>query len=429
MKKSALIISLTLSLLYAKDSYSVDDLIIQALKNAPDIKIASSKFEASTTRTKQANSSYLPSVDLHLEGGIKGMNEILSTTNETLSDSLLLGNISLKQLLYDFGKTSSNVASYKYESNALNMSVKQDISNKKREVKVAYYDVLKALALIEVHQESVKLNEKQLYRSQKYFSAGIRTKIDISDAKVQLIKAKMSLKTAQYNLKNAFASLDKVIGITEVNQTYNLYSKKLDFTKLFNSLSDYPMNLEKSIEFAYENRFNLKEHILNVKVAKAKKSLSSADYYPSLYFGANYLKQNAGKFKNSTPQNSWKASVNLDWNLYHGGLTDAKSQEKRVQIVTANEQLNNAKLQIKKATTNAFINVSKVKDNVSLSQALLEVSDEKFNQAQKRYEHGLSDYIELQQSRQGYIDAKANLIVSYYEYYQSIAKLDNAIGK
>ena len=59
----------------------------------------------------------------------------------------------------------------------------------------------------------------------------------------------------------------------------------------------------------------------------------------------------------------------------------------------------------------------------------MNVSNEKFDQASKRYEHGLSDYIELQEARQGYINAMATLVVDYYDYYIAIAALDNAIGK
>ncbi len=95
----------------------------------------------------------------------------------------------------------------------------------------------------------------------------------------------------------------------------------------------------------------------------------------------------------------------------------------------ANSRLYNSKLSIKKQTTQAYINLNKTRDSVVLSQSLLKVSSEKFEQAQKRYEYGLSDFIELQQARQGYIDAKSNLVVSFYDYYDAIALLDNAIGK
>lgn len=86
-------------------------------------------------------------------------------------------------------------------------------------------------------------------------------------------------------------------------------------------------------------------------------------------------------------------------------------------------------LQIKQAVTNAYINLAQKRDELILSKSLVDVSSEKFDQASKRYENGLADFIELQQARQDYIDAKANLINTYFDYYIARANLDNAIGK
>ena len=167
----------------------------------------------------------------------------------------------------------------------------------------------------------------------------------------------------------------------------------------------------------------------NIKSAKAQENIASSEYFPELYFNANYKKQNADEFKDSLPQTQYAATINFDWNLYQGGSTTDKTQEKRIQTAITESELINLKLTIKDEVAQAFINVYKAKDSVELSQSLLEVSEEKFDQAQKRYEHGLSDYIELQQARQGYIDSMSSLIVNYYNYYKAIAVLDNAIGR
>jgi len=429
-KISKISLSLLMALsLNATETYTVDDLILQALQNSPDLQISSGRFEASQSRTDIASSSYLPTLDLHLSAGENGMSDIPTNPDDMVSDTLILGSLSLKQIIYDFGKTGDNVDSFKYESESFSMSNSQEISNKKRDVKLAYYNVLQALALIEVQKENVKLNEIQLYRSQKYFDAGIRTKIDISDAQVELIKSKLDLKTAQYDLKLAYASLDQTVGFKGYTNDYRVYSEELDLQNLYSSLSNYPLNLHSSVEFAYENRYELKKYMADLKSVEAQNSLAKSEYYPSLYIGADYTKQNVDKFKSSIPEDKWQASVNLDWNLYKGGSTSAAAQEQKINVSISSSELQNMKLSIKKATTEAYINVDKTKDAVELSQSLVEVSNEKFDQAGKRYEHGLSDYIELQQSRQGYIDAKASLVVNYYSHYQAIAYLDNAIGK
>ncbi len=133
--------------------------------------------------------------------------------------------------------------------------------------------------------------------------------------------------------------------------------------------------------------------------------------------------------KNILPQQQWKVSANLDWNIYRGGDTSAATQEAEIEVHKSEADLIDAKLSIKTETTQAYLNVNRTKDSVELSQSLVEVSNEKFDQASKRYENGLSDYIELQEARQGYIDAKASLVVNYYNYNTAVAVLDNAIGK
>ena len=423
-------LSLLLALsLNAKESYTVDELILEALKNSPDLKISLSQYSASKERLSVATSDYLPRVDLQAGVGKTGMSDIPTNPDDMITDNLMMGRLSLKQIIYDFGKTGGNVDLYEYDSASYSMANEQQISDKIRDVKKSYYDVLQAISLIKVHEENVKLNESQLYRSQKYFGAGIRTRIDVSDAKVELIKSKLDLKKSAYNLKLAYAALDKVVGFMEIELKYDVYSDELDLNNLYSTLSNYDLTLTKAIEFAYENRYALKQYVSQIKSTKARADVSSSRYYPALSFNADYTKQKVDELEVSSPEDKWQASLNLDWNIYEGGATSADTQEKQILIEISKLEMQNSKLAIKKETTQAFINVYKMKDSVELSQSLLEVSAEKFDQAGKRYEHGLSDYIELQQARQGYIDSKASLVVDYYNYYSAIAVLDNAIGK
>lgn len=413
----------------ASENYTVDELILLSLKNSPDLQISQANYEASQSRYDKAFSAYLPEVNLHASAGKIGMSDIFnSSSNKTVDDNLILGSLSLKQIIYDFGQTGGNADNFKYQSESYLMENLQDISNKKRDTKTAYYDVLKALALIVVQKENVKLNEAQLYRSKKYFEAGIRTKIDISDAKVSLIQSKLDLKKSEYDLKEAYANLDKVVGFTQLERDYDVYSEDLDLSSVYDSLTEYRFNLEEAILYAYENRAELKKFKSDISAKEAQVHQAQSQYYPSLYLAADYTKQELDTLRNLQPENSWQATLNADWNLYAGGSTMAQTQEKKIQTDISNYSYTYSKLSIKKETTDAYINVNRAKDSVELAQSLVEVSSEKFDQASKRYEHGLSDYIELQQSRQDYIDAKATLVVAYYDYYTAVANLDNAIG-
>lgn len=420
---------LTSVLACGSTTYTVDELVLKALENSPDISITDAQYKASQSRKDIAFSGYLPVVDLHVSGGKMGVSDTTNSSNKILNDSILLGQLSLNQLIYDFGKTGGNYDSYKYDSISLSNQHKQNISNKIKDVKTAYYSVLQAIALIKVNQEDVALNEKQLYRAKKYFGAGIRTKIDVSDAKVSLIQSKLDLKKSEYDLKLAYATLDETIGFSELENNYHVYFHDLVLNELYSTISEYPLTLKESIEFAYENREELKQYKASLNSAKAQKRMASAEYYPSIYASADYTRQEVDKLQLSTPKEQYNALINLDWNIYQGGSSSALNEERRVQESLASSQIASLKLSIKKLATEAFINVNKMKDSVELSQSLLEVSKEKFVQAGKRYEYGLSDYIELQEARQDYINAMVTLVINYYNYYTSVAQLDNAIGK
>jgi len=413
----------------AKDVYNIDQLINYALEHSPDLQITTKEYEVSTKKTKQASAYFLPRIDIHGSAGASASSEIITNPDNVKEDTMLLGKISVTQLIYDFGKTSGNYDASKYIQESYNMNNLQSISDKIRDVKSAYYNVLRSMALINVAKENLKLNEAQLYRAQKYFTAGIRTKIDISDAKVNVIKAKIDLKKVKYNLKLAYTILDQVIGIKDIESPYTIQAQNLQLDDIFYTLIPYDMNLYESVNFAYAHRYIIQKFIASKKASKENIRVAKSQYYPSLYLSGDYTRLEAEALNTFLPKDTWQAAVSLDWNIYQGGSSKALIEEQIIQNNISQSRLEFLKLQIKKEVTEAYINLNESKDRVELSEALLMAAQEKFTQAQKRYENGLSDYIELQQARQSYIDAKSSLVIDYYNYYDSLAKMYHAIGK
>ncbi len=421
MIKKIVLSSLVACLGIADTTYTLDQLITQALHNAPNLQSAQYSYDASRFYKKEAQSSYLPRIDL--------VGQATQSSISSTEDKLLMGSLSLKQLVYDFGGISSDIASADAQSKSLLMQIKRFIVEKKRDVKESYYKVLEAQALIEVQKENIKLNEAQLYRAQRYFEAGIRTKIDISDAKVTLIQAKIALKNAQYNLELAYAQLDRIVGFHDAIRTYTITQPHLNLESLCSTLSEYPLTLENAIIYGYKHRYEIEEQQYYIKKYQHQIKRAQSQYYPSVYIVGDYTKSDTQKLRSYFPKESWNIGLGVDMNLYAGGATQAHTQAKKIESSRASTQLQDLKLAIKQEITQAYFKVQKSADTVALAQTLLEVSKEKFYQATKRYEHGLCDYIELQQSRQGYIDAKATLIIDYYNYYIARAYLDSALGK
>jgi len=427
VKKVIYILFLFSTLLFGEKIYNVDELIVKTFKASPDLNISRLNFQVSQKKYDQAFSGYLPKIDLNANLSHLHRDGLINTSKD-IEDDMLVGSLTLQQLIYDFGGRSSNVASFKEQMKYYDASVAEKLLTKKRDVKLAYYNILKNMSLIGVSKEALKLNKAQLYRSKRYYESGIRTKIDISDAKVRVVKAEIDLKNAEFDLEKAYTRLDRVVGI--VDEEYKVYNKEVDLTQnLYEKLPPYDLDIKEAVKFAYNNRPEIKKYMFDIVAQKELQKSVGARYYPQIYFDAGYEKQDAEKYSEFLDADKWDVMLNLNWNLYTGGSDKAKKEQQVIETQKSISKLNSLKLFIKEDVTNAYIALKKARETLKLSQSLLNVSKEKFEQVSKQYKYGLSDYIELQIARQEYIDAKNALVIKYYEYFSALAILDATVGR
>ncbi len=408
----------------------IDDFISLAMHRSPDLNVSRADYNASVQRVRNATGDYLPRVDLQTAAGVTGIRADVAGSDTSRSSRLLTGTLSASQLLYDFGKTGGTVRASRYDANASFTRLQQKIRDKVFQVKEAYYHALKTKKLIEVNRENVKLNEQQLHRARRYFEAGIRTRIDVTDARVNLISARLALQNAHYEYRRARIRLAAAVGIDPYGGAYELEAPQIDTARLYESLPDVNQSFAALEGFAYAHRYTLKTYREQVKSAREKVVAARAGYFPGLYARGDYtLNDLNDELQLFIPKEQWNAAIALKWNLFEGFKTEAKTEEYRALRLKNEALYSDAKLKIRQEIADAQVLLLKTRDSVKLSQSLAEAAREKFVQAQKRYEHGLSDYIELQQARQGYIDASANLVTNYYDFYIALARRDKAIGK
>lgn len=431
MTKKWLLISLFFStLLWSGPVLTVDDLIKIAIQSSPDLNISRADYNASVRRADAAVGDYMPRVDLKGAAGEIGAKAEVLGKNESATSTLLTGTISASQLIYDFGKTGGNIRAFSHDANASYASLYQKISDKVLEVKKAFYNTLKAKTLIDVNRKNVELNEQQLRRSERYFQAGIRTRIDVSDARVNLISARLALQNSHYEYQRARIRLAGAVGLEPYGGDYTLLTPELNSSSPFENLPEVKDNFHALEAYAYAHRETLKKYRQQVESAKERITSARSGYFPGVYVQGDYTRNDVNDdLQLYTPKEQWNALVTVKWNLFEGFKTKAHIEENRAKQLKSQAQLSDAKLRIRQEVADAQVIVLKNRDSLQLSQSLAEAAKEKFIQAQKRYEHGLSDYIELQQARQGYIDANANLVTNYYDFFIALATRDRAIGK
>ena len=406
---------------------AIDKAIEITLKHSPDVDISRFDFKGAIERSKFQKGYYLPRVDL---GAAAGRQDLDFKQQPNLNGSLLLGNLSASQLIYDFGKTSGRIDASDAEANALEATMNQVISTKILYIKARYYDALKMKSIIDVNKKNIKLQEGQLRRAQRYYDNGIKTIIDVSDAQVRLTQAQLDLSNSEYELKLRLALLEEAMGYVPYNGKYKLYHRKLDLQNISRNLPRVNTSLSQLERFAYDHRYELKSSKYLVESSQSIVESEKGGYLPTLSLRGDYTAQHVDDdFITSTPQRQWQAGIDMTWNLFAGNQTDASVQEAKISALKAASHVDEVRLLIKRQVIESSLGVRRTKDSVTLSQSIAKASEKKYEQAKKRYENDLSDYIELQEAQQGYIRSLGELVSTYYDYYIAIAQLDFAVGR
>ncbi len=426
----SLFVGLTVATLVASANspiLTIDKSIEIALKHSPDIDISRFDFQKAIERSNFQKGYYLPRLDLSVTGGKQN---ISYEDQADLSGTILLGRLSASQLIYDFGKTSGQIDAAGKEASAYKASMNQIISLKILTIKTRYYSALKMKSIINVNHKNIELQKGQLRRAQRYYDSGIKTIIDVSDAQVRLTQAKLDLSNSKYELRLRIALLEESMGYVPYSGHYDLYHIDSDVDKMGNNLPSIKRSLAQLEGFAYDHRFELQSSKYLLESSHSIVESKQGDYLPTLELKGDYTEQRVDQeFIGLTPQRQWQAGVGLKWNLFSGLQTDASVQEAKISMMKSASLVEEVRLKIKREVTESHLYVMRTRDAITLSKSIVIASEKKYTQAKKRYENDLSDFIEYQEAQQGYINALGELVISYYDYYISIAQLDFSVGR
>ena len=438
----------------------LNDCIKIALNNSPIVKKSIFNLDIAKSSVGVAKSVYFPSLSL---GG--SYNQAFGERNHNMgsyqSRTLPGFNASLSQLLWNFGRSGANIRMQKFNKIASEYDFDETVLTTIFNVKLQYYGVLAAKALMEVEKLNVQINERNYQRTLAYFEEGIKSKIDLVNAEVNLSDSKISLVRAENTYKNAIVALNNSMYVAyapEYNiqntETFNLKNPHVpmsltnidNYEKLLalpDELSDavyavsvdkgdvlsndvfqkYPYTFEKSDTIAKENRPDLKALNASVKAMKQYVILTRRQYLPELRGGVGYNYTNNRYYADS--------GMNVALNL----STTFNMKQVKHEIDIAHSELNMAKTEVELLNQNlyfdiqnAYVNMIQLEKQIPLLETKVRQSLENLELADGRYSVGLGDYIQLQDARVNYNNAQSAYVQAVYSYNVARATLEREIA-
>jgi|WetSurMetagenome_2_1015567.scaffolds.fasta_scaffold00736_6 outer membrane protein len=389
-----------------------------ALIRQPSMLASMYTVDSYQSRIGQAQSGYFPQVSLSGEyNRIKALASSTSSASTGKAYDQYVGTAALTQLIYDFGKTPTQVGIARLNLEASRSDLETTRATTIQTVKQSYYGLLKAQRNLEVAGENVRQYTHHLEQAKGFFEVGTKPKYDVTKAEVDLSNAKLNLITADNALRIAKVTLNNSMGLPEAADY--LIEDSLGHIKK-------NLTLRQAIDTAMQNRPEIIATGHRVKASEENISLAQKGFFPVISGSAAY---NRGSFNEMTFRNDgWNAGVAVSFPIFSGFLThhQVKEAEATYNATKANYELlkQNVILEVEQA----YLNLVAAEDRIPTSELAQRQATENLEIANGRYEAGVGNPIEVTDAQVSYSSAKTTYIQALYDYNVAIANLDKSMG-
>jgi outer membrane protein len=388
-----------------------------ALKRQPVIIAAKGTANANQSKIGEAKANYYPQINWTSSASRTSVGTRSSYGFETRSvifNSYSSG-VTLNQDIFDFGKTASQVEIQRlnYDSSLSDLEnvSKQIIFN----VKQTYYGVLQAKRNRDVSLEAVKQFQQHLEQAKGFYEVGTKPKFDVTKAEVDLSNAKLNLIKAENAVRIAVANLNNTMGVPD-SPEYEI-EDNLSFKK-------YEITFDDAVSSAYQNRPDLKSIIVKKQAAESSIELAKKDYYPVLTGTAGY--EYAG---NTFPlEKGWNIGATLSFPIFSGFLTKYQMDgaKANLNVLRANEE--SLRQGVFLEVQQAYLNLKEAEESIPTAELGVKQAEENFEIANGRYAAGVGNPIEVTDAEVLLANAKLSYIQALYNYKVSRASLEKAMG-
>ena len=396
---------------------TLENCIQLALGNNPEINAAFHDILASDARIKQVWSNYFPTLSWQTGYTRLRQLQLSDALGETLEfNYYLLGQISLQQMLYDFGVTQNQATVRKLDYEAYKKTFEATVNDVIYRTKDAYYNLLYAYEIKRVAQDTVDKYQLFYNQAKAFYKSGMNPKVDVTISETNLSNAKLKLIQATNSVNLAIAKLNNVMGVPFIEK-YDI-TDRLQFKPI-------DISFEKAIDIARDSRPELKLAEIKVEEYHQTVNLAKKSYFPTISLEGQY--QRGGKSWNSNY--GFNVGAYLTFPAVNGMLIRNEIKEAKYlydkELANARNTQNNIYLEIQ----NAFLTLEEKRNQLPVTILQVKQSQENYELSYGRYRVGEASPTELKDAENSYEQSQLNYYTALYEYNSAKALLEKAVGR
>lgn len=326
------------------------------------------------------------------------------------------------------------------------IDLEQTITNTLANVRSRYWDLVYAIASVDVQQQALELAEQLVRDNRARVEIGTLAPIDVVQAESEAAARRQALAQAIQGLRTAELALKQLIVNGTGDELWNADLNPIDQPQV----EAAPIDLEAAIGGALDRRTDIARvrRLLDINDANVENLRNST--LPALDLIGNYqltgqggpqlLRENffgdvttavPGGYSDAVESIAnaeypfWSVALQMSYPL--GQSADKAAYERaRLQVQQTTAQLRQIELQIATEVTNAALQIDAIQERIEAATAARELAEEQLRAEESRFEVGLSTNFFVVQAQRDLATAQDNELRAILDFQLALIEFERA---
>ena len=291
------------------------------------------------------------------------------------------------------------------------------------DIRQSFFDLLKAKENVKSARLSLERLKSHLKVSQAFYDVGLKPKLDVLQAQVELAKAEQDLLAAQNGVFTQRARLNFLLNL-DVNEDVH-YSGNLEFVP-------FNLTLEECLAKAQKNRPDLELAEKSILIASKESKIVASSFYPQVGADFDYYRYgddplvDGSKFQRPS---EWRAGVSLQWRLFEWGKTYHTYKQAKHKIFQLEAEYKNLRNKISFEVKAAYLKMKESAQRIIVARKGVEEARESYRVAKARYEAQVGTSTDVLDAQADLASSEANLTQALADYLEAIANIYLTMGE
>jgi outer membrane protein TolC len=398
-----------------RDTLSLQAAVQQAVENNYSIQVARTNEQISDNSLNIGNAGLLPSVSLSSSGSLQQQDTrqefeqpLGEQTINGAQSSNLDASVNLQYTLFDGLGNTYNYRQLKTEKNLTEAQARQTIEQTLLRVVQQYYQVARLRAEAEIAKEAVTLSQQRLSRVETGVQFGNKSRVDLTNAQVDLDTDSTTLIEAKTQYRNARRTLNVLLG--QAPNAPVTVEEQVSFQQ--------DLERQALLEQAQERNSSLQAADYEVKNARLQKKIANASYFPEVNLTSSYTYSQSASdagFLNEQRSSGIRSGLELNMPLFSGFQNDIRAENAELRLQNQKNRKAETELNVRRDLTNAYATYEQNLRALRLEKRSVDNARLNLRRTRESYQVGQATATQLREAQVNFTRAKTRLTNARYD--------------